>query len=88
MLPSLLAGVLTNILTGVFVNRMPVFWAVLLSAALSAAAPLLMALIRPEQLYWENAFFAQVHILLFSIFIQFICLSQDLRSHCPPLPLD
>lgn len=39
---------------------MPVLWTILISSALSAAAPLLMALIRTDQLYWENAFFAQV----------------------------
>jgi hypothetical protein len=52
--------VLTSILTGIFVNRMPVLWTVLISSALSATAPLLMAFIRTDQVYWENAFFGQV----------------------------
>ncbi|AEO67968.1 uncharacterized protein THITE_2051060 [Thermothielavioides terrestris NRRL 8126] len=60
VLPSLLAGVLTSILTGIFVNRMPVLWTVLISSALSATAPLLMAFIRTDQVYWENAFFGQI----------------------------
>lgn len=60
VLPSLLAGVLINILTGLFVNRLPVFLIVLISCVLSTAAPLLMALVRPDQPYWENAFLAQI----------------------------
>ncbi|KAI1852258.1 hypothetical protein JX266_002436 [Neoarthrinium moseri] len=60
VLPSLIAGALTNIITGILVNRMPVFWTVLISSAMSTVAPLLMALIRTDQVYWENAFFAQI----------------------------
>ncbi|KAK4163732.1 major facilitator superfamily domain-containing protein [Cladorrhinum sp. PSN259] len=60
IIPSLVTGVLTNILTGIFVNRMPVFWTVLITSVMSAAAPLLMALVKTDQPYWENAFFAQV----------------------------
>ncbi|ROW11002.1 hypothetical protein VMCG_01051 [Cytospora schulzeri] len=60
VLPSLIAGALTNISTGIFVNRMPVLWTVLISSAMSTVAPLLMALIRTDQPYWENAFFAQI----------------------------
>ncbi|PSR84450.1 major facilitator superfamily domain-containing protein [Coniella lustricola] len=60
VLPSLVAGAITNISTGVFVNRMPVMWTVLVSSVLSAVAPLLMALIRIDQIYWENAFFGQI----------------------------
>ncbi|OTA92373.1 hypothetical protein M434DRAFT_396468 [Hypoxylon sp. CO27-5] len=60
ILPSLIAGALTNISTGVFVNRMPVMWTVLISSGASAVAPLLMALVRPEWPYWYDAFFAQI----------------------------
>ncbi|KAK0707298.1 major facilitator superfamily domain-containing protein, partial [Lasiosphaeris hirsuta] len=60
VLPCLVAGVVTNILTGIYVNRMPVMWTVLATAVLSAAAPLLMATARIDQRYWENAFFAQI----------------------------
>lgn len=69
VLPSLIAGALTNISTGIFVNRMPVLWAVLISSVMSTVAPLLMALIRPDQVYWENAFFAQVRTLPENVFI-------------------
>ncbi|KAF3764447.1 MFS general substrate transporter [Cryphonectria parasitica EP155] len=60
VLPSLIAGALTNISTGIFVNRMSVLWTVLISSVMSTTAPLLMALTRADQLYWENAFFAQI----------------------------
>lgn len=60
VVPSLVAGALTSIATGIFVHRMPVLWMLLISSAMSTVAPLLMALVRTNQLYWENAFFAQV----------------------------
>ncbi|KAI8959167.1 MFS general substrate transporter [Daldinia sp. FL1419] len=60
ILPSLIAGALTNLSTGVFVNRVPVMWTVFISSALSAVAPLLMALVKPEWPYWYDSFFAQI----------------------------
>ncbi|KAF4941863.1 Drug resistance protein [Colletotrichum fructicola] len=60
VVPSLVAGALTSIATGIFVHRMPVLWMLLISSAMSTVAPLLMALVRTNQLYWENAFFAQI----------------------------
>ncbi|KAK4062440.1 hypothetical protein Trihar35433_9261 [Trichoderma harzianum] len=60
ILPSLISGALTNISTGIFVNRMPVMWSVLISSTLSTVAPLLMALINPSWPYWYDAFFAQI----------------------------
>ncbi|KFY49055.1 hypothetical protein V495_00783, partial [Pseudogymnoascus sp. VKM F-4514 (FW-929)] len=60
VLPSLIAGATVNISTGIFVNRMPVFWTVLISAVLTAGAPLSMALIRTDQPYWQNAFLGQI----------------------------
>ncbi|KAI1413266.1 MFS general substrate transporter [Hypoxylon sp. FL1857] len=60
ILPSLIAGALTNLSTGIFVNRMPVMWTVLISSGASAIAPLLMALVQPEWPYWYDAFFAQI----------------------------
>ncbi|KAF7540136.1 hypothetical protein G7054_g1539 [Neopestalotiopsis clavispora] len=60
ILPSLISGALTNITTGIFVNRMPVMWSVLISSTVSAVAPLLMALIHQEWPYWYDAFFAQI----------------------------
>ncbi|KAJ0387424.1 hypothetical protein COL922a_002244 [Colletotrichum nupharicola] len=60
VVPSLVNGALTSIATGIFVHRMPVLWMLLISSAMSTVAPLLMALVRTNQLYWENAFFAQI----------------------------
>jgi hypothetical protein len=56
-------AVLTNISTGYFVNRTPVMWAVLISSALTAISPLLMAIINPQLSYWDMAFIAQVRKL-------------------------
>lgn len=39
---------------------MPVLWAVLAAGAMSTVAPLLMALVRIDQTYWENAFWGQI----------------------------
>jgi len=60
ILPSLIVGALLNLSTGIFVNRMPVLWMVLICSGLCAIAPLLMAVIRPEWRYWYDAFIAQV----------------------------
>jgi hypothetical protein len=53
-------AVLANVSTGYFVNRMPVMWVVLVSSALSAISPLLMAVVDPQWPYWYMAFIAQV----------------------------
>ncbi|KZL86603.1 mfs transporter [Colletotrichum incanum] len=60
VVPSLVAGALTSICTGLLVHRMPVLWMLLISSSMSTVAPLLMALIKVNELYWKNAFFAQI----------------------------
>ncbi|ETS76975.1 hypothetical protein PFICI_10849 [Pestalotiopsis fici W106-1] len=60
VVPSLVAGALTSITTGFFVHRMPVLWMLLAASVMSTVAPLLMAVVQIDQLYWENAFFAQI----------------------------
>ncbi|KAJ5219947.1 hypothetical protein N7468_009151 [Penicillium chermesinum] len=60
ILPSLIVGALAGMTTGIFVNRMPVMWAAFLCSAITAGAPLLMALIHASWPYWYDAFFAQV----------------------------
>jgi MFS family permease len=60
LLPSLILGTILNLTTGLFVHRISAIYLVLISSALSAGAPLLMALINPEWPYWYNAFFAQI----------------------------
>ena len=52
ILPNMLAGIATNFLTGMLVNKVPAIYAVLISSVLCAGAPLLMALINPEWPYW------------------------------------
>lgn len=69
ILPALVMAVLTNISTGYFINRTPVIWAVLISSALTAVSPLLMAIVDPKLPYWDMAFVAQVNS------------SSDLYSH-------
>ncbi|KAI1312913.1 MFS general substrate transporter [Xylaria venustula] len=60
ILPSLIAGAIINLSTGLFVNRVPVMWSVFVTSVVSAVAPLLMAVINPNQPYWYGAFFAQI----------------------------
>ena len=60
----MLLGLVLNISTGLFVHRIPAVYLVLVSSALSAGAPLLMALINPRWPYWFDAFFAQLLVPL------------------------
>lgn len=60
ILPSLVVGFLVQVSTGLLIDRIPAFYILLVSLALSAGAPLLMAIIQPQSLYWYNAFFAQL----------------------------
>ncbi|KAJ9137115.1 Aminotriazole resistance protein [Pleurostoma richardsiae] len=60
ILPSVIVGMFLNLGTGLFVDRIPAFWLVILSSFLCAGAPLLMAFYQPEWPYWTNAFVAQL----------------------------
>ncbi|KAI9368725.1 major facilitator superfamily domain-containing protein [Aspergillus egyptiacus] len=60
ILPSLIVGVLLNLIVGFFVHKIPAYLLVSISALLCAISPLLMATIRPSQIYWANAFIAQL----------------------------
>jgi hypothetical protein len=60
ILPSLVVGGVMNFATGIFVDRIPANWLVLGTTIISAASPLLMALIDPNWVYWRAAFPAQV----------------------------
>lgn len=60
ILPSMMVGAILNLTTGLFVDRVPVFWLAFVSTTLTAGAPLLMALINPHWTYWRGAFFAQI----------------------------
>lgn len=60
ILPNMLLGVATNFLTGYFIDKIKAIYAVLISSALCAGAPLLMAVINPSWSYWTAAFEAQL----------------------------
>ncbi|PMD21397.1 MFS general substrate transporter [Hyaloscypha hepaticicola] len=57
-LPMVVTGASANFLTGWLVKRVRADILVLLSAAITALAPLLMALVDPGASYWTYAFFA------------------------------
>lgn len=57
-LPMVVTGSVTNFITGYAVKRVRADILVLGSAALSAIAPLLMAVTQPHWSYWTTAFFA------------------------------
>ena len=62
ILPNMLLGVLTNFVTGYFVNKVSTVYAILITSGLCAVAPLLMAVINPRWPYWYDAFLAQVNM--------------------------
>ncbi|KAF7845833.1 hypothetical protein BT93_L0402 [Corymbia citriodora subsp. variegata] len=60
ILPALLVGSCMNLLTGYLVDSTPIYVLTLGALTLSAAGPLIMAVIPPEWSYWRGAFFAQL----------------------------
>ncbi|RHZ49383.1 putative MFS transporter [Aspergillus thermomutatus] len=60
ILPSLIVGVLLNLVIGVFVHKVPAFWIATATSLLCAGSPLLMAVVQPSWPYWGNAFIAQL----------------------------
>ncbi|KAF4232601.1 hypothetical protein CNMCM8980_004848 [Aspergillus fumigatiaffinis] len=60
ILPSLIVGVLLNLVIGVFVHKVPAFWIATVTSLLCAGSPLLMAVIQPSWPYWGNAFVTQL----------------------------
>ena len=59
-LPSMILGTILNIVTGLIVDKFPVMYLVLISSALSAISPLLMAINSPRWPYWYATFPAQL----------------------------
>ena len=59
-LPSMILATVLNLITGLIVDKIPVIYIVLLSSALGAIAPLLMAINSPDWPYWYAAFPAQL----------------------------
>ncbi|KAL4909672.1 major facilitator superfamily domain-containing protein [Aspergillus multicolor] len=60
ILPSLVAGVLVNIIVGLFVHRISAFRIVTAASAICAVSTPLMALVQPSAPYWANGFLAHV----------------------------
>ncbi|KAJ6033816.1 uncharacterized protein N7446_007892 [Penicillium canescens] len=60
ILPSLVVGVLVNLLVGFSVHKAPAVWIATITSFLCAGSPLLMAVIQPSWPYWANAFVAQL----------------------------
>ncbi len=63
-LPSIVIGIILNFGTGLLVHRISANYLILISTFLSAIAPLLMALIRPEWSFWICAFWAMLAVPL------------------------
>ena len=59
LLPMCIVGTLLSLTTGLFVHRVSAIYLVLFTSLLSAAAPLLMALTKPEWPYWYTEFPSQ-----------------------------
>lgn len=55
-LPEPAIGAITNVIMGLFVHKMRANWALNISFALSAISPLLLAVSRPQALYWKFVF--------------------------------
>ncbi|KAM3457648.1 hypothetical protein NHJ6243_007737 [Beauveria neobassiana] len=58
--PSLAAGAIVSIATGMTAHWVSALWMLFISGVISTIAPLLMAIIRINQPYWQNALFAQI----------------------------
>ena len=76
-LPNVIVGSILNITTGLIVHRVPVSLFVVLTSAICAISPLLMALINPAWSWWWCAFWAML-VLPLSIDGR-ICSSLPLR---------
>lgn len=59
-LPSLVVGAFLNLVTGLIIHRVPAAWLLVITSALSAVSPLLMAVIDRSWPFWYDAFFAQL----------------------------
>lgn len=57
-LPEVVVGISLNLLTGVFVDRIPANHLINGSCLIATASPLIMALIDPAWTYWRAAFWA------------------------------
>ncbi|KAH6960259.1 major facilitator superfamily domain-containing protein [Fusarium avenaceum] len=70
ILPSIVVGIILNVITGHIVHILPAVWLVTTASLLSSGSPLIMALTQPMSSYWLGPFFAQL-LLPFSIDVLF-----------------
>ena len=59
LLPNLVVGIILNLSVGIFVDRLPARWLVVVSSFICAGAPLFMAVNNPSWSYWYLQFLAQ-----------------------------
>lgn len=59
-LPAVISGAALNIWTGFYAHRFRADYLVATTTMVSAASPLLMALINPAESYWYSAFWAML----------------------------
>ncbi|KAF2230368.1 integral membrane protein [Viridothelium virens] len=57
-LPSVITGVLVNVIIGFVIHRIRANWIVFIAVAVTSLAPLLLALCNPSWTYWACAFLA------------------------------
>jgi MFS family permease len=60
VLPSLVVGVIINVAVGMFVDRIPARWLVVVSSLICSLAPSMMALVNPAWPYWYLEVWAQI----------------------------
>lgn len=60
LLPNLAGGVIVNLTVGIFIDRLPAGWLIVVSSLLCASAPLMMALVNPDWKYYYLELWAQL----------------------------
>lgn len=55
-LPAPVVGIVTNVAMGIAVHKFKANWIIIATTLLSAVAPLLVAIMKPQDSYWEFAF--------------------------------
>ena len=55
-LPAPAVGVIVNVLMGLIIHRVRANWAIVIGTLISCASPILTALMKPSDSYWEFLF--------------------------------
>ena len=55
-LPAPVVGLIVNVLMGLIIHRVRANWAIIIGTLISCASPLLTALMKPQDSYWEFLF--------------------------------